>query len=132
MTEPASGTPAAGDGAPVARGLLAAALEALRTRVDLAAVELEIHALLLVRLLAWVVGAVACVLLALAFAITALIVALWDSHRVLGLLGASLTFIGLGALLAYLGMRTLRKRPGPLEGSLAQLAEDQRRVEGGP
>ena len=52
---------------PSARGLLAAGIEALRTRVDLAAVELEIHLLLLARTLAWIVGAIACVLLALAF-----------------------------------------------------------------
>jgi len=129
MSEPASHAP---PGGAHARGLLALALEALRTRLDLAAVELQIHVLLLVRMLAWVVGAIVCVLLALAFAVTALIVALWDAHRVLGLLGGSLVFIALGALLGYLGMRTLQRRSGPLEGSLAQLAEDQRRVEGGP
>jgi uncharacterized membrane protein YqjE len=114
------------------RGLLAAGIEAVRTRLDLAAVELEIHLLRLVRLLAWIVGAVFCALLALAFGLTALVMALWDTHRMLGLLGASLVFIALAALLGWLGLRSVRKRPGPLEGSLAQLAEDERRVAGGP
>jgi uncharacterized membrane protein YqjE len=118
--------------APPVRGLLAAGIEALRTRLDLAAVELEIHLLLLARTLAWILGAVACVLLALAFGITALIVALWDSHRLLGLLCGSLVFVVLAGILGYLGMRSLRNRPGPLDGSLAQLAEDERRVEGSP
>ena len=117
---------------PSARGLLAAGIEALRTRLDLAAVELEIHLLLLARTLAWILGAVACVLLALAFGIIALIVALWDSHRMLGLLGGSVLFVVLGAVLGYVGLRSLRNRPGPLDGSLAQLAEDERRVGGAP
>lgn len=114
------------------QGLLTAGIEALRTRLELAAVELEIHLLLLVRMLAWIIGAVACVLLALALGVTALIVALWNTHRMLGLLGGSLVFVALAALLGYLGLRTLRNRPGPLEGSLAQLAEDERRVGGAP
>jgi uncharacterized membrane protein YqjE len=117
---------------PSGRGLLAAGIEALRTRLDLAAVELEIHLLLLARTLAWILGAVACVLLALAFGIIALIVALWDSHRMLGLLGGSVLFVVLGAVLGYVGLRSLRNRPGPLDGSLAQLAEDERRVGGAP
>ena len=115
---------------PSARGLLAACIEALRTRVDLAAVELEIHLLLLARTLAWILGAIACVLLALAFGVIALIVALWDSHRMLGLLGGSALFVVLAAVLGYVGVRNLRNRPGPLDGSLAQLAADERRVGG--
>jgi uncharacterized membrane protein YqjE len=118
--------------APSGRALLAAGIEALRTRVDLAAVELEIHLLLLARTVAWMLGAVACVLLALAFGIIALIVALWDSHRMLGLLSGSLLFVLLAAVLGYVGLRSLRNRPGPLDGSLAQLAEDERRVGGSP
>jgi uncharacterized membrane protein YqjE len=117
---------------PAGRGLLAAAIEALRTRLDLAAVDLEIHLLRLVRLLAWILGAVVCALLALAFGLTALVMALWDTHRTLGLLCASLVFVALAALLGWLGLRTARNHPGPLEGSLAQLAEDERRVAGGP
>jgi uncharacterized membrane protein YqjE len=111
------------------RGFVAAGIEALRTRIDLAAVELEIHALLLIRLLAWVIGAVACVLVAFAFGVTALVVALWDTHRMLALLGGSGLFVALAILLGYLGLRTLRSRPAALSGSLAQLAEDERRVE---
>ena len=117
--------------APV-RGLAAASIQALRTRLDLAAVELEIHVLLLLRMLAWIVGAVACLLLALAFGATALIVALWNTHRMLGLLGGSAAFILLGALLIWLGLRSVRNRPGLLSGSLEQLAEDQSRVSNGP
>lgn len=111
---------------------MAATFEALRTRLDLAAVELEIQVLLLIRLLAWLFAAVICVLLALAFGVVALIVALWDTHRTLGLLAGGGVFIALGILLAWLGLRSVRGRPGPFADSLAQLKEDERRAGGVP
>ena len=94
--------------------------------------ELEIHLLLLIRMLAWLFAAVACVMLAVAFGVTALIVALWNTHRMLGLLGGSVVFIALTTLFAWLGVRALRAQPGVFEGSLAQLGEDQRRAGGAP
>ena len=126
---------APGDAAPrpaAQRRFGAAAIEALRTRLDLAAVELEIQVLVLMRLLAWWFAALTCLLLALAFGIVALIVALWDTHRTLGLLAGGGVFIALAALLGYLGLRSVRQRPAPFADSLQQLAEDQRRAEGGP
>jgi uncharacterized membrane protein YqjE len=121
---------AAADAAPEVpvRGLAAAGIHALRTRIDLAAVELEIQVLLLLRMLAWIVAAVACLLMALAFGATALIVALWNTHRMFGLLGGSAAFILLGTLLIWLGLRSVRNRPGLLSGSLEQLGADERRV----
>ena len=112
-------------------GLLGAALDGLRTRLDLAAVELEIHLLALLRVLVCLVGAVACALLALAFALTTLVVALWDTHRTLALLGGTLVFLALALLFGVLGARTLRNQPPILEGSLQQLREDQRPGGGG-
>jgi uncharacterized membrane protein YqjE len=112
------------------RGLIAALLDALRTRLDLAAVEFELHLLGLMRLLLWAVGALACVMLGLLFALVALVAALWDTHRMLALLGGSGLFLGAGVLLGYLGMRSLRSQRGILDGSLQQLAEDQRRAGG--
>jgi len=41
-------------------------------------------------------------------------------------------FIALAALFGYLGARALRVHPDVLEGSLEQLAEDERRARGGP
>jgi len=118
------------DPRPALRGVFAALVEALRTRLDLAAVELELHLRALLRMLVWAVGAVACAMLALAFAVTALIVALWDTHRMLALLGGSLIFVALTATFVLLGMRTLRSQPGVLESSLQQLQQDQQRAGG--
>jgi len=112
------------------RGLLGAVLEALRTRLDLAAVELEIHLRALLRMLVWAAGAVVCAMLALAFGVVAMVTALWDTHRTLALVVGSLIFVALTVLFGYLGMRTLRLQPGVLEGSLDQLQEDARRAQG--
>ena len=112
------------------RGLLGAVLEALRTRLDLAAVELELHLRALIRMLVCAAAAALCALLGLAFGMTAIVVALWDTHRMLALLGGFVVFVGLAVLFGYLGMRTLRLQPGVLEGSLEQLQEDTRRAQG--
>ena len=114
------------------RGLIAALLEALHTRLELAGVELEIHLRALLRSLIWAVGAVACATLGLAFAVMAVIAALWSTHRMLAFLGGTLMFIALAAIFGYLGARALRTRPDVLEGSLGQLAEDERRARGDP
>jgi len=110
------------------RELLAAGLEALRTRIDLAAVEVEIYLITLVRTLAWIMGAAVCFLIALALGVTALMVSLWDAHRMLGLLGGSVVFVCLAAAFGYLATRALRQQGGFLEGTLGQLDEDQRRA----
>jgi uncharacterized membrane protein YqjE len=112
------------------RGLFAALIDALRTRLDLAAVEFEIHLLALMRVLLWSLAALACVMLGLTLALVSVIAALWDTHRMLVLLGGSGLFLAIGIGLGYLGVRSMRNRPGVLEGSLAQLAEDQRRAGG--
>jgi len=116
------------EGPPPLKGLLAAALEALRTRLELAGVELEIHLINLARTLIWAVAAIVCALMSLAFGIVALIAALWDSHRVLGLLAGGLTFALLCATCAYVGVRIFRRGRGILDGSLEQLDRDQRKA----
>ena len=114
------------------RSLLAAGIEALRTRLDLAAVELEIHLLELLRTLVWAVAALVCALLALAFGVVALIAVLWSNHRVLGLVAGGLAFVALAALFAFIAARTFQQQRGMLVGSLEQLESDQKRVGGPP
>jgi len=115
---------------PPLRGLLAAALEALATRLDLAAVELEIHLVGLLRTFVWAVAAMVCVLLALTFGVVALIAALWSAHRVLGLLAGGLTFVALAVVFGLLAARTFRQRVGIIPSSLEQLERDRNQVGG--
>ena len=123
----------ASTGAPgTVREFFVALIEALHTRLELAGIEVEIHLRALLRSLIFAVSAVACAMLGVTCGVMALIVALWNSHRMLGLLGGMVVFIALAAILGYQGARALRVHPDVLEGSLEQLAEDERRARGGP
>jgi uncharacterized membrane protein YqjE len=114
----------------VFRGLFVSAIEAVRTRLDLAAVEAEIFLLRTVQLLLWAFAAVACGLLALAFAVVAVVAALWDTHRMAGVLGGALLFVVLAFVFGFVASRVFKSRPHMLAGTLAQLETDQQHVGG--
>ena len=114
------------------RGLLAAGLDALKTRLDLAAVEVELYLIKFVKMLLWAVAALACALLALVFGLVTIVVSLWDSHRMVGLLGGTGLFVVLAVIFAAIGTRTFRTRPSLLEGSVQQIDQDQRSAKGEP
>jgi uncharacterized membrane protein YqjE len=82
----------------------------------------------LLRSLVWALGALACGLLGVAFAMMALVVAMWDTHRMLAILGGSAVFVALAVLFGYLSVRNMQGRAGVLQGSLDQLREDTRRA----
>ena len=114
----------------VVRGLIASIIAAVRTRLDLAAVETEIFLLRTIRMLLWALAAVACGLLALVFAIVALVAALWDTHRMLGVLGGAGLFVVLAGVFGYIAARTFQTKSPMLEGTLQQLDTDEKRVSG--
>jgi len=112
------------------RGLLAAVIDSFKTRLDLAAVEAEIYLVYVAQLLLWGFAAVACALLAIVFALTAIVIAVWQTHRMVGLLGSMGVLIILAAICGYIGARIFRGRPPLLAGTLGQFEHDQRRVGG--
>ena len=114
------------------RGLLATGLDTLRTRLDLAAVEVELYLIRVVQMMLWAVAALACALLGLVFGLVSIVVALWDSHRMLGLVGGTVLFLALAATFGLIGARTFRGRPPILDGTLQQLEHDQRSARGVP
>ena len=114
------------------RGLFATGLDTLRTRLDLAAVEVELYLIRVVQMMLWAVAALACALLGLVFGLVSIVVALWDSHRMLGLLGGTGLFLALAVIFGLVGARTFRGRPNVLDGTLQQLDHDQRSARGVP
>ena len=114
------------------RGLFVTLLEAARTRLDLATVEAEIFLVRTIRMLLWALAGLACALLALAFLIVAMVAALWDTHRMLGVLSGAGVFVVLAAIFGYAASRTFKGRPHMLEGTLAQLETDANRARGKP
>ena len=114
------------------RGLFAAGLDTLKTRLDLAAVEVELYLIRVVQMLLWAVAALACALLGLVFGLVSIVVALWDSHRMLGLVGGTGLFFALAAICGFIGARVFRGRSNILDGTLQQLEHDQRSARGMP
>lgn len=114
------------------RGLFGAGLDALKTRLDLAAVEIELYLMRVVQMLLWAVAALACGLLALVFGLVSIVVALWDTHRMVGLLGGTLVFVVLAIVFGSIGARSFRSRPNMLDGTLRQLDHDSRSARGTP
>jgi uncharacterized membrane protein YqjE len=115
----------------VFRSLFDSVIEAARTRLDLAAVEAEIFLVRTIRMLLWALAALACGLLALAFAVVAVVAALWDTHRMLGVLCGAGLFVVLAVVFGYIASRTFKGRPSMLEGTLQQLETDHHRVVSG-
>jgi uncharacterized membrane protein YqjE len=112
------------------RAMLGALLDALKTRLDLASVEVEIYLAYLAQSLLWGFATVVCITLGLFFATITVIAALWQTHRFAGLLGAMGLFLVLALVCGIIGARSLRSRPPLLAGTLEQLGRDQRRVSG--
>ena len=134
--EPASdhGTEGVHPGGPLGmiRGLFVTVIEAARTRLDLAAIEADIFLLRTIQMLLWAFAAVACGLLALAFAVVAVVAALWDTHRMWGVLGGAGLFLALMFIFGLIAKKTFVSKPHMLAGTLAQLETDQHRVSGHP
>jgi uncharacterized membrane protein YqjE len=112
------------------RGLIATLIDSIRTRLDLAAVEIEMYLLRVLQLLLWAVAAVACAVLALMFGLVTLVAAVWDTHRVAVLLGGTVLFIALSSVCGLIAARVFRNRQRLLEGTLQQLAHDHRQARG--
>ncbi len=114
------------------RNLLATVLNVGRTRLELLTVEFQLEAQRVVVLLLLGVLTVFSAGIALAFIAVTVIVAFWDTHRVLAALFVTGTFLGIavvsGVLLAY----RIRAKPRLLAGTLAELAEDARRLRDAP
>ena len=120
------------DAAPVGafRGAFAALLDALKTRLDLVAVEAEIYLLRTLQTMLWAFAALACALLVLIFIVVAIIAALWDTHRMAGVLGGAGAFAILTAICSAMAARTFKFRPMILEKTVQQLEHDRQKVDG--
>jgi uncharacterized membrane protein YqjE len=113
------------------QALAASVLALVRTRIELAVVELreETERRKQMAVLAMVAG-VFLALAALLFACS-IVVVFWDTHRVAAAVGVTAAYlaIGVGAL------ATLRRRrdelPPPFEATLAELAQDVEALRGG-
>ena len=105
-------------------------LDLARTRLELAAIELQEGAQRLFGYLAWAVAAAVLGLFALGLVILFVLVLFWDTHRLAAVGGMAVLFI-LGTLFAAMKLRAgLAARPPMLPATLAELRKDAAALKG--
>lgn len=111
------------------KGLLATAVDLLRNRLELLAVEVQEEKLRLLSIAAWGLAAVLLLCAGLVFFAVFITVLFWDSNRllVLGLVTAGVFLCGLGAL--GLAWRAAHRGSRLFEASLAELRRDRQALE---
>ena len=106
-------------------------LDLARTRLELAAIELQEGAQRLFGYLAWAVAAAVLGLFAVGLVILFVLVLFWDTHRLAAVGGMAVLFI-LGTLFAVSKVRAgFAKRPPVLPATLAELRKDADALKGG-
>ncbi|WP_292038054.1 phage holin family protein [Massilia sp. UBA6681] len=105
-------------------------LDLARTRLELAAIELQEGAQRVFGYLAWAVAAAVLGLFALGLVILFVLVLFWDTHRLAAVGGMAVLFI-LGTLFAVMRLRAgLAARPPMLPATLAELRKDAAALKG--
>ena len=105
-------------------------LAMLRTRLELAAIELQEETHRLFGYLAWGIAAAFFAVVAVLLAILFVLVLFWDTHRLAAVGGMTLLFAA-GSLFAALSVKSnLKNRPPMLANTLAELRKDVQAVKG--
>jgi uncharacterized membrane protein YqjE len=109
--------------------VLAATLLAIaHTRLELLSTELEEERVRLSSMLVWTLVALFCAGLGVVLATLFVVLALWDTHRLLALGIPAILFL-LGAALAWLAVRgKARAKPRLFAASLAELSKDRKEL----
>jgi uncharacterized membrane protein YqjE len=111
------------------RALVRRLVSFVETRAQLAANEFEEQAVRLFEIALWLLAALLLAGVALVLAALAVVLAFWDSHRVLASLLVAALFFGGGALCALTARKLLAQRPRFLATTLRELARDRDQVE---
>jgi len=107
-------------------------LAMLRTRLELAALELQEETHRLFGYVAWGIAAAFFGVVAVLLAILFVLVLFWDTHRLLAVGGMTLLF-ALGSVLAFFKVRGDLTSRGPImAATLAELRKDAQAVKGEP
>ena len=109
------------------RNLGATALGVLKTRAELLVTEIEEERLRILELLVWGVAAALFFVFGVVMLSLAVVVAFWDTHRLLAavILGAAYIFI---AVVLFLIARSRVQRPRLFSASLEELVKDRDRL----
>ncbi|MCM5569301.1 phage holin family protein [Burkholderiaceae bacterium FT117] len=114
------------------RRILASLLGTVRVRLELAGLELQDEIDHFVRAIAIAIGAALLLSVGAAFGAIAVIVALWETHRVLALAAFAIVFCAAGGGLLWWLARLSGDRPPLFAETVAQFEQDRRRLSAEP
>lgn len=130
MSEP--GLPAASGLFDSAGRLLSTLLAVAQTRLELASVDLSEAQQHLLRLIVASIAALFALMAAVLLATVVLVMAYWDSQRLLVMGLLSLLHFALGSALVMLALREARRLPRAFASSIAELAKDRQQLRSPP
>jgi len=108
---------------------LAATLVAIaHTRLDLLATDLETDREHLLSLLMWALAALFCLGVGVLLAVLLLVVAFWDTHRLLVLGSLAGLFLAAGGAAGWFVLHIARTRPRLFATSLSELLKDRQQL----
>ena len=108
---------------------LAATLVAIaHTRLDLLATDLETDREHLLSLLMWALAALFCLGVGVLLAVLLLVVAFWDTHRLLVLGSLAALFLAAGGAAGWFVLHIARTRPRLFATSLSELLKDRQQL----
>jgi len=111
------------------RGALSRLADALlglaRTRLELASLEYSEERGRVGHQLALLLAGIGCLLFALLFAATGVVVYFWDSYRLAAIVGVMIFFVAAGAVLLWRRMELSQTSPAPFATTLAELEKDR-------
>ncbi len=114
---------------PSLRGAVArlsgALLGLLRTRLALASVEYAEERARVSRQVALLFAAIGCLLIALLFAAAGVVVYYWDSYRMEAIIGLTIAFALVSALLLWRRAEIQKLAPTPFAATIAELDKDR-------
>lgn len=107
------------------RNFAATLVALLQTRLELLATDLDEERIRLLQLLFWAAGALFFFALGVVMITLLLVLLLWDSHRLAGIIVLAATFLGIGGILA-LGVRNrMHARSRLFSSTLDELVKDK-------
>lgn len=123
----------AGDGLFVSlKALSANLLGIVQTRLELLSTDIAAERERIITLLVLAVGALFSFGVGIVLLAILVVVALWESNRLLALGGMIVFFMMSGAIVGWIALSKLRSHPRPFDSSIGELAKDRQELKSEP
>lgn len=113
------------------KALSANLLGIVQTRLELLATDIAEERERIITLLVLAVAALFSIGVGVVLLAILVVVALWDSHRLIALSGMVVFFLATGAGIGWIVLGRLRSHPRPLDASIAELTKDRQDLTAG-